>query len=290
MRLFLLCLITMMAFAANSLLNRAALAGGGIDEALFATIRLASGGAMLAILCWGLRGNLTLRGPARTVGVLALLVYMYGFSLAYNSLDAGIGALMLFALVQVTMFGFAVLSGEGVPARRWIGAVMALAGLTALLWPNTATQISLPHAASMGLAGIAWGAYSLAGKRAGDALQATAANFVLATPFGLVLWMVWPAPVPAIDATISGIALALTAGAITSGLGYAMWYSVLPKLSASAASVAQLSVPVLALLSGAMLLGETISLRAAISTAIVLCGIALSLAPARQENKRSSDR
>ncbi|MEM6376289.1 MAG: DMT family transporter [Pseudomonadota bacterium] len=282
-------LITMMAFAANSLLNRAALAGGGIDEALFATIRLASGGAMLAILCWGLRGTLMLHGPARTVGVLALLIYMYGFSLAYNALDAGIGALILFALVQVTMFGFAVWSGEVMPARRWIGAVMALAGLTALLWPNTTMQISLPHAAAMGVAGIAWGAYSLAGKRAEDALQATAANFVLATPFGLALWMVWPAPAPLVEATTPGIALAITAGAITSGLGYAMWYSVLPKLSASAASVAQLSVPVLALLSGAVLLGETISLRATLSAMTVLLGIALSLVPARKATERSMD-
>ncbi len=284
MRLFLPCLLTMTAFAANSLLNRAALAGGAIDATLFATIRLAAGGAMLALLCWALRGGLTLRGPARGIGVLALLIYMYGFSLAYTALDAGIGALILFALVQVTMFGFAVMSGEPLLPRRWIGAGLALTGLAALLWPEGAAPVSLPHAAAMALAGIAWGAYSLAGKRAEDALQATAANFVLAVPLGLAVFVLWPAPDPPVAATPSGIALAITAGAVTSGMGYAMWYRVLPQLSASAAAVAQLSVPVLALIAGAVLLGETVSLRAAGSAALVLAGIALSLAP----KKRSS--
>ena len=289
MRLFLLCSITMMAFAANSLLNRAALADGAIDATLFATIRLASGAGMLALLCWGLRGGLTLGGPARLTGVLALLVYMYGFSLAYNALDAGIGALILFAMVQVTMFGFAVLKGETVQTRRWVGAGLALIGLAALLWPDDTTPISLGHAMSMALAGVAWGAYSLAGKRAEDALQATAANFVLAVPFGLVFYLLWPASTSSADATYTGIALAVTAGAITSGMGYAMWYSVLPRLSASAAAVAQLSVPVLALLSGAVLLSEMVSLRAAISATVVLAGVALSLAPTRPAKKRGSD-
>lgn len=281
MRLFLLCLMTMMAFASNSLLNRAALADGSIDATLFATVRLASGGVMLAALCWGLRGGLTLLGPARVTGVLALLVYMYGFSLAYNALDAGIGALILFAMVQVTMFGFAVLSGEPLSARRWIGAALAMAGLAALLWPGETMKVSLLHAASMAVAGIAWGAYSLAGKRADDALQATAANFVIAAPFGLIALLLLPAQTTPIETSIEGLVLAIVAGAITSGVGYAMWYSVLPKLSASAAAVAQLSVPVLAMLSGAALLNEAISLRAAVSAATVLAGIALSLSPTR---------
>jgi len=290
MRLFLLCLATLMAFAANSLLNRAALAGGGIDAMQFATIRLIAGGVMLALLCGALRGGLTLRGPARVVGVLSLLVYMYGFSIAYNALDAGIGALILFALVQVTMFGFAVSSGETVQARRWVGAALALIGLAALLWPDGTARISLPHAASMALAGIAWGAYSLAGKRADDALQATAANFVLAVPLGLVFFLLWPAAGAPVEATAQGIALAITAGALTSGVGYAMWYSVLPKLSASAAAVAQLSVPVIALIAGALLLGEAVSLRAAVAAVIVLAGIALSLAPTRRAKNARSER
>lgn len=285
MRLFLLSLVTMMAFATNSLLNRAALADELIDATVFATIRLAAGGAMLALLCWGLRGRLTLKGPARATGVLALLVYMYGFSLAYNALDAGIGALILFALVQITMFGFAVATREDLPARRWIGAALALTGLAALMWPDGTAPISPTHAASMAAAGIAWGVYSLAGKRAEDALQATAANFVLATPLGLAFFVLWPMPDPQIVTTTEGIFLAITAGAVTSGMGYAMWYSLLPKISASAAAVAQLSVPVLALVAGAVLLSEAVTLRAALSAAIVLSGIALSLVPTRPVSK-----
>lgn len=283
MRLFLLACLTMTAFAANSLLNRAAIAGGTIDVASFATIRLIAGAVTLAVLCAVLRGGLHLGGPARKTGVLALLVYLYGFSAAYDALDAGIGALILFAMVQVTMFGFAVSRQEHIPPHRWVGTGLALAGLFGLLWPGEAATISLPHAAAMALAGVAWGVYSLAGKRSADALQATAANFVLAVPVGLGVLAGWAAIDPAVPSigSLTGVGLAILAGAITSGLGYALWYTVLPSLSSTSAAVAQLSVPVIALIAGAMLLGETVSLRAAMSAATVLLGVALSLVPAR---------
>ncbi|MEQ9053802.1 MAG: DMT family transporter [Roseovarius confluentis] len=277
MRLFLLTALTMVAFAANSILNRLALAGGHIDAVPFGAIHLVAGAAMLAGLCIVLRGGLRLGGPARVSGVMSLLVYMYGFSLAYTALDAGLGALILFGMVQITMFAAALLTRETLPARRWIGAGLALAGLAWLMWPGAGTPVSPWHGALMALAGIGWGIYSLAGRKSKDALQATAANFTLAAPVGLLAWLALPSAADAAPLSGYGIFLAIITGAVTSGLGYALWYTVLPSLAASVAAVAQLTVPIIALLGGILLLSESLTVQIVLSSALVLGGVALSM-------------
>ena len=280
MRLFLLSSLTMLAFAANSVLNRMALAGGHIEAIPFGTIRLVAGAAMLAVLCFALRGGLRLGGPGRTVGVTALVTYIYGFSLAYDALDAGLGALILFGMVQLTMFTSAVLHRESVPPLRWAGALLALLGLGWLMWPGQVVQVSAGHAALMALAGVAWGVYSLAGRHADDALAATAANFVVAAPVGILALALLPASGSG-GMSGTGLMLAVLSGAVTSGLGYALWYGVLPRLPASVAAVMQLTVPIIALLGGVLLLNEVITLRIALASALVLGGVALSVLPRR---------
>jgi drug/metabolite transporter (DMT)-like permease len=277
MRLFLLTALTMVAFAANSVLNRMAIAGGSIDAASFGTIRLIAGAVMLGGLCLVLRGGLRLGGAGRVMGVLALLVYMYGFSAAYTALDAGLGALILFGVVQITMFAGGLVAGEATPPRRWIGAGLALAGLAWLLWPGAGPQISVPNGLSMALAGAGWGLYSLTGRRAPDALQATAANFILAAPLGVIVGLALPAGAGGSHAGPEGIALAILAGAVTSGLGYALWYRVLPGLDSAVAAVAQLTVPVIAVAGGMIFLGESLDPQAVLASALVLGGVAVSV-------------
>lgn len=273
MRLFVLTLVTMVAFAANSVLNRMGLAQAGMDPIVFGSLRLVAGAVMLAALVLVLRGPVVLRGPRRGVGVVSLLVYIFGFSQAYSALEAGIGALVLFGVVQMTMFAGAVITGDRVPALRWGGAAIAFAGLVWMLWPGAGLTVPLVPAALMAVAGIGWGIYSLVGRGAGDPLGATAANFVLAAPVGVVLMLVSGSFA---GLSLLGVALALASGALTSGLGYALWYSILPQLGASRAAVAQLTVPVIAIAGGAMLLGEIPSVTFLIATAVVLFGVILS--------------
>ncbi|MEQ8902014.1 MAG: DMT family transporter [Roseovarius sp.] len=279
MRLFLLTALTMIAFAANSVLNRMALAGGSIDATSFGTIRLIAGAVMLAALCLFLRGGLHLRGPGRVAGVLALLVYMYGFSTAYTVLDAGLGALILFGVVQITMFAGGLVAREAMPSRRWIGATLAFAGLAWLLWPGAGPQISVPHGLMMAAAGVGWGIYSLTGRLNTDALQATAANFILAAPLGLLIGFALPLGPQGTLLGTEGIILAIVSGAVTSGLGYALWYRVLPGLASSVAAVAQLTVPVIAMAGGMLFLGESLSLQFILASVLVLGGVAISVLP-----------
>ena len=273
MRTLLLTALVMTAFAGNSVLNRLAVADGAIASEPFAVIRLAAGALTLAAIA-AARG----RPPTRVSwrGALALLAYMVGFSLAYRGLDAATGALVLFGGVQVVMFAGALASGERIASSRWLGMAVAMAGLALLLGPGAGAPRPWPTAA-MGLAALGWGVYSLVGRGASDPLGETAANFLVAAPLCLPLLLLSSGPVGA-----AGFGLAVLSGAVTSALGYALWYAVLPGIASSAAALAQLSVPLIALAGGTALIGEWPAARFAPAAALILGGIALGLRPSRR--------
>lgn len=272
MRLLLLTALAMAAFAANSVLNRMAVAQGAMDPVTFAVLRLLAGAATLALLVLLRRGPLWPGWAGRGAGVFGLLLYLFGFSMAYVDLAAGIGALILFGMVQITMFGGAVLAREVVPVQRWLGAGLAFAGLVWLVSP-TGQAVAMGPAILMAAAGVGWGIYSLAGRGARDPLAATAANFGLAVPVVFAV-AVWRLDMGAL--TEAGVSLAVVSGAVTSGLGYALWYGIVPQLGAARAGVAQLSVPILAALAGALLLDEPLGWRFMVASTIVLGGVALA--------------
>jgi drug/metabolite transporter (DMT)-like permease len=280
MRLFLLTALTMLAFAANSILNRMALEDGTTGPAAFAAIRLVAGAVCLWLLVAsrssGRRGGL--RPAWHPGGAASLALYVLGFSFAYVSLPAGVGALILFGGVQITMFAGALILRDTVPARRWAGAALAFGGLVWLLWPAGGAAPDPMGAALMAAAALGWGIYSLLGRGATDPLRTTAGNFVFAAPLGLILLALLPD-----TATLPGAGLAVISGAVTSGCGYALWYAVLPRLGSARAAVAQLCVPVIAAAGGLILLGEGVSLRFALASLLVLGGVLLaSLPPAKQ--------
>ncbi|MDD8022600.1 MAG: DMT family transporter [Paracoccaceae bacterium] len=275
MRLTLLTCLVMLAFASNSVLNRMAVGVAGLDPAFVAVLRLGAGAVVLLGLVLALRGSAALRANLRVagVGMATLFLYVFGFSIASGRVDAGVGALVLFGAVQITMFAGALIARERLTRWRWIGAVLAFAGLVVLMAPGVGARIDPLGVALMALGGFGWGLYSLNGRRAGDPLAATALNFGLAAPVAGV-WLLASGG----DVTPSwGVWPALTSGAVTSGLGYALWYRVVPQLPASLAAIAQLSVPLLAALGGAALLAEVPGLRFWLAAVMVLGGIAVSL-------------
>ncbi len=277
MRLFMLTLFTMLAFASNSLLTRLAVEPGHADAISFALIRVLAGAVFLCLLVARQGGKLPWRGTARVTGAVSLAVYMLGFSLAYISLDAGLGALILFGVVQISMFSYGAVTGTRPTARQMTGAVIAFGGLVLALWPQDGTIEDSAGALLMVLAGLGWSVYTLSGRTAKAPLAATAANFVLCFPLLLVLTLPFAEQVSPI-----GTALAIVCGAITSGLGYALWYRVLPDLQQNIAAVVQLSVPIIAILGGSVLLGEAVTVSVIASAVLVISGIALAV------TKRSS--
>ncbi|MQR00147.1 DMT family transporter [Glaciimonas soli] len=264
--------VAILAFAANSLLCRLALQQGGIDPASFACIRLVSGAIMLTIIVLCKSEPVV---PNRTdwLAVAMLFAYVAFFSFAYLTLSAGTGALILFGAVQLTMFSVGLRSGEKFGFIAWLGLALAVAGLVYLVSPGVASP-PLFGAALMVVAGVSWGVYSLRGRGVADPLAATARNFARAVPLALVLSLLFIAHAYA-DAT--GIVLAIASGALTSGIGYVIWYAALNNLSAMRAATVQLSVPLIASFGGVVFLSEAITPRLVGASAAILGGIALVL-------------
>jgi drug/metabolite transporter (DMT)-like permease len=279
MRLIFLTVVVMLAFAGNSVLNRLAVGAGDIGAMSFAQIRLASGVVMLVVLCRWRKQSLSQPVKMSLLGGGSLTLYMIGFSLAYRSLDAGLGALILFGVVQITMFGWGALRGSVVAPGQVLGAALAFGGLAYVLWPAGSAQVPLIGAAFMAAAGLGWAIYSLLGRQVQSPLAATTVNFMWAT--GMVLPLTWVLAEPE-AISVPGAGLAIVSGAVTSGLGYALWYRVLPQLQPAVAATVQLSVPVIAMLAGVIGLGEILSPQLLIGTLAVLGGIALVITLAQR--------
>jgi drug/metabolite transporter (DMT)-like permease len=291
-RIFILTFLAMIAFASNSLLCRAALTKGSIDPATFTFIRISSGAVALWLMLSVRKRMIAERTASRLVetfcnssllardlslrygnwiSAVALFVYAAGFSFAYRSLSAGTGALLLFGAVQATMILWGLHKGERLSMIQIVGFIVAVTGLIVLVFPGLSAPPLAGSILMLG-AGIAWGIYSLRGKGEQNPASVTSGNFVRAVPLATVLSLAF-APWAHVD--LVGIAYAIISGAVTSGLGYVIWYLALPALKAASAATVQLSVPVLTATGGILLLGEPISLRYMLASVAVLGGIAL---------------
>ncbi len=267
--------LTMAAFAANSVLCRLALQTTAIDAATFTAVRVGAGALALWLVVRLRRGAGVPGGSWASAA--ALFVYAAAFSLAYLSLTTGTGALLLFGAVQLTMIGWGLAHGERLSALQTVGMAAALGGLVYLVLPGLEAP-PLGAALVMAAAGAAWGVYSLRGRGSAQPAVDTAGNFARAALFAVGLGVAWwLAPGVAAEADGPGVAYAMLSGAVTSGLGYVVWYAVLPSLRATSAATVQLSVPVLAALGGVVFVGEAVTLRLALASLLTLGGIALVL-------------
>lgn len=276
-RILSLTCLAMLAFAGNSLLARLALRETGIDAASFTSVRLLAGALTLCLLLWAQRSR---RPGGSYPGALALFGYAALFSFAYLQLDTGIGALLLFGAVQLSMLVYGLWCGERLSVQGSCGMLLALAGLVVLLLPGGSAP-PLGPALMMVLAGVAWGVYSLLGRGVADPLAATAGHFLRAAPMALAVSLLL---VGRASPDLEGVGYAVLSGAVTSGAGYAIWYSALAGLTALQAATVQLSVPVIAALGGAWILAEPLTPRLLLSAVAVLGGVGLVLAAKRAQS------
>lgn len=279
-KLAFLTIAAMVAFAANSVLCRLALENNYIDAISFTSIRLLAGSVSLMCIMLVRRTTFALR-PPHWMAVLSLFAYMIFFSFSYRLLSAGTGALILFGAVQMTMIGVALRAGERLSLLAIGGLIIAIGGLVVLLRPG----VSVPDPAGallMGMAGVAWGVYSLRGRGAVDPTAETTINFLYALPFAIMLSVL---TFNSAFMSVFGASLAVASGALTSGLGYVIWYTVVPRLGATKAASVQLSVPAIAAVGGVLLLSEPMSLRVIVATILLISGISLVLWNRRRQDK-----
>ena len=273
----------LVAFAANSLLCRMALGGQLIDPVSFTMIRLVSGAlALILIMQWFGESNNAHEVKGSWGSGFALFVYAMAFSLAYVSLSAGMGALILFGSVQMTMISFALKSGEKLVLVQWIGLFAAIGGLLYLVMPGITAPDPL-GALLMCISGIAWGVYSIRGKGITTPVVMTAWNFTRSAPMAIFALII---ALSSVHIQLFGGLLALVSGVITSGMGYVFWYKALRSLTTTQASTVQLTVPVIAAFGGVAMLSEQVSLRLILGSAMILGGVFLAIIKV-QKNRNS---
>ncbi len=279
--------LALIAFAANSILCRLALADPMLDALSFTVIRLGSGAVVLSLLIIRRIGNGVWMAP-RWISAFALFLYAASFSLAYLRIPAGFGALILFGSVQVTMVGRDMFNGNRPKPAEWMGFGLAIGGLASLTLPGVEAP-DFHGVLLMALSGLAWGIYSLKGRGVADPIGATAANFlwslVFAIPVFLSVLGVYP---ESFFLSAPGVALGVLSGGLTSAIGYVIWYRALRGLTATRAAIVQLLVPVITALAGVLLLGENLSIRLLFSGIVILFGVALAVL--HPQVKRSSGR
>ena len=299
MRPFIYTIFALIAFAFNSILCRLALRGDEADAAGFTGVRLASGAAALIVISYLADKGGNLSGsegvphvedrqrkntlPTGRVSAFVrcgswpsaffLFAYAACFSFAYLGLTAGTGALILFGSVQMTMIAVTIIRGERPSALEWLGLVVALAGLVYLVFPGLASP-PLVSSLLMAVAGMAWAGYTLRGKGSSDPLADTTGNFVRSLPFAAVIAVIY---LPNLQLSERGIILAVLSGAVTSGIGYAIWYAALKYHTSTRAAVLQLAVPVIAAVLGVVVLGEVATTRLGIAAGLILGGIGATI-------------
>ena len=265
--------LALVAFAGNSVLCRLALKDGSIDAASFSTVRLVSGAIALLVILYATNRGTRPASSGSWMSATMLFLYAVCFSFAYVSLDTGVGALILFGMVQATMVTGALWAGDRPTVAEWIGWLLAMSGFVYLVSPGL-TAPSPVGSVLMGIAGIGWGIYSLRGRKEPYALSATTYNFVRSVPLVLVVSAL---SLKEMHLSTNGIVLAILSGAITSGIGYAIWYTALRSISTMQAAMVQLSVPVLAAAGGVIFLAESVSVRLIFSGLLILGGIFLAI-------------
>lgn len=273
-QLFFLSSITLLFFAANSLLCKAALENSNIDANSFTFLRLFSGSLVLVLLILLKEKSINFNIKTNWKSSFMLFMYAICFSYAYLGLDAGLGALVLFATVQLTMILVAILKKEKLTIKKSIGLVLALSGLIYLLFPKDDFSLSLFHFSLMVLSGIAWGFYTILGKGSKNALNDSGDNFIKTIPFMIVFSIIFSSKV---EITTYAAILAIISGGVTSALGYALWYIILKNMKILTASIIQLLVPVIAIFLSVLLLGEVLTLTLIVSSVLILSGIFISI-------------
>lgn len=282
MQIVVLTALAMVAFAANSVLARLAFATAGAEPLTYTGVRLASGAVTLGLLLVVRGGGLRLAGSWSAAA--ALFGYAVMFSIAYVLLGAGTGALVLFASVQIGILGWAISRGDRPGPLEWLGLAVAFGAFAYLVSPG----LVAPHplgTALMVVSGLCWAAYTLIGRGSNAPLADTAGNFIRCLPLALafIIAGVWLR-----GATPLAMLYAIASGALASGVGYAIWYTVLPELTRTRAAIVQLTVPAIAAAGGVLLIGEALTLRLVVATIGILGGVALALfAASRRRNARA---
>lgn len=265
-----LTFLALFSLSSNPVLCRMAMITKEIDAVSFTFFRILSGAIFLLLIYFYKKKSFDLNLKSNYLAPFMLFLYAITFSFSYQNMQAGVGTLILFAVVQLTMIFMAFRHKESLNFRKIVGICLAFGGLFYLLYPKNDFSLSLFHTFLMVISGIAWAFYTLLGKKSTNAFYSTKDNFFKASLMALVFMAFYYNHLIFDSYTLF---LAVISGVVTSALGYIIWYMVLPKMDIITAGVLQLLSPVLAIILGIIALNEKLSFELIVSTVVILFGI-----------------
>ena len=278
-----LILLSILFLSLNSIFCKIALANNSIDPYSFTFFRLFSAMIMLIILFYYKHKKLTFYTKKNWLTSFMLFVYALTFSYAYVDIDAGLGTLLLFGVVQIVMIASSLIYKEKLTFLKISGILLSLFGLVYMFYPTENFELSLTHALLMVISGFSWAIYSILGKNSNNALGNTTDNFIKATILITIFYFIYN--VEDIYFNTQGLLLAIISGSITSAIGYIIWYQVLPNIKIVTASIIQLFVPIVAIILSILFLDELLSKTLILSTLLVITGIVLTLFSQKEKQR-----
>ncbi len=267
--------LSLLFLASNSIFCKLALVNNYIDAYSFTLLRLLFGAITLVLIYFYKTKKIYFSKKINWLSSFMLFSYAICFSYSFINIDAGIGTLLLFTVVQIVMVLFSLFQKEKITVQKFFGVILALFGLAYLLSPKDSFEISLFHAFLMIIAGVSWAIYTILGKKSSDSLYNTMDNFVKSLIFIVIFYILF---LPEnIFITNKGLFLAFVSGSITSAIGYVLWYEVLPKMQFITAGIIQLFAPIISIVISIIFLNESLSMTLFLSATMIFIGIILTI-------------
>ena len=267
--------LSLLFLASNSIFCKLAIVNNYIDAYSFTLLRLLFGAITLVLIYFYKTKKIYFSKKINWLSSFMLFSYAICFSYSFINIDAGIGTLLLFTVVQIVMVLFSLFQKEKITVQKFFGVILALFGLAYLLYPKDSFEISLFHAFLMIIAGVSWAIYTILGKKSSDSLYNTMDNFVKSLIFIVVFYILFLPENMFI--TNKGLLLAFISGSITSAIGYVLWYQVLPKMQFITAGIIQLFVPIISIVISIIFLKESLSMTLFLSVTMIFIGILLTV-------------
>ena len=267
--------LSLLFLASNSIFCKLVLVNNYMDAYSFTLFRLLFGAITLVLIYFYKTKNIYFSKKINWLSSFMLFSYAICFSYSFVNIDAGMGTLLLFTVVQIVMVLFSLFQKEKITVQKFFGVILALFGLAYLLYPKDSFEISLFHAFLMIIAGVSWAIYTILGKKSSDSLYNTMDNFVKSLIFIVIFYILFLPENMFI--TNKGLFLAFVSGSVTSAIGYVLWYEVLPKMQFITAGIIQLFVPIISIVISIIFLNESLSMTLFLSVTMIFIGIILTI-------------
>ena len=213
-----------------------------------------------------------------------LFVWNIATSLAVLYIPSGHASVLAYTMpLWVALLGFAVY-GQRLTGRLLVAILIGAAAVVALMAPNFASYVNAPWGLFWGLfAGFCWAVGTFIVKRTswpGMGLSLTFWQVVISLPpilLGALLFDDLPTHWPSTKALVATI----YTGAVPMALGTAAWFALVKLLPAQVAGLSAIAIPIVAIVSGVLILHEPLSPLQTLAIASTVAALWLALVPGR---------